>query len=671
MHAAELGEKVKKPQSVYLDELVHSRVSQMVENALDGHGTLGGFFAFIEERAQYFRELLPEVRDNEDLAALLDIEDGVQQRAERQEKVGLPHNPDINKLFLVPLDDVHAYLEAWNLVAPTLPWHKDNPVASHVLALYLLSFNPLLWQEDLKSSPSYSIRSHYLHFFFYEKSLFEVVTRLQLTGTQGGTRLKWHPWLTEYYPAVWQRGRVDIIINNADLPRSSYSFNTAVEGRPKVKPTSFYLDKAAHDFVYAIFGNDLYNSAEHALHRLFTKPEYWIDITAETRFLEHGVELFDLEQAVLDPDRGLFASEFDEPAGDGEADALLQFRQGLLARVEKPFWKTFSAGSAADNYGWALNSPPALRLAHHLKVYALENQHVDLAQLEEDVATYLANSQDDDVRGGERQIAHGRRQELLLQALTDDLAKIHNDILATFLQHYQLQSLMPERSLAYRILKGKVLPEVDPKVFSDPVEYHFFELFRLYALEVLPERGREEERVSLPVLATLAQSWVFPTKSALEAYSTTKVRKTAEGKWQLRKGNKTLMELTNAEAFEVAWMLWGLAPPLMSYDYPGEDSGILDYDHWLEDYVSISLPFRKYLRQEGRLAITTGPALIERVLELVKQSKQRWLERDPERDRVHPLHYGIQRLHQEVVDEAMNGNGAIAAELAKEFDMKG
>ncbi len=52
-------------------------------------------------------------------------------------------------------------------------------------------------------------------------------------------------------------------------------------------------------------------------------------------------------------------------------------------------------------------------------------------------------------------------------------------------------------------------------------------------------------------------------------------------------------------------------------------------------------------------------------------AKQRWLERDPERDRVHPLHYGIQRLHQEVVDEAMDGNGAIAAELAKEFDMKG
>jgi hypothetical protein len=77
----------------------------------------------------------------------------------------------------------------------------------------------------------------------------------------------------------------------------------------------------------------------------------------------------------------------------------------------------------------------------------------------------------------------------------------------------------------------------------------------------------------------------------------------------------------------------------------------------------------KKVAVSGKVESPTGLVVLK--LAVPSLAKQRWLERDPERDRVHPLHYGIQRLHQEVVDEAMDGNGAIAAELAKEFDMKG
>jgi hypothetical protein len=630
VHAAELGEEMKKPQSVYLDELVHSRVSQMVENALDGYGSLGGFFAFIEEKALYFHERLPEVHNDDDLVALLDVNNAAQKLAEIEEKAGLTSGPELEELLSASTADIHAYLEAWNLAAPTLPWHQENPAVSHVLALYLLSFNPFLWQEDLKSSASGPDPAH--GFFFQTQSLAEVVAKLQLAGTQRGARQKWYPWLKEFYPAVWQRGRVDILNNNSALAYRLYGFHSAAETKPKVKPTSFYLSKPAHDFVYAIFGNDLYNSAEHALHRLFTKTDYWIDITPETRFLEHGMELFDLEPEVFLRGRGLSAIEDWCESDDEVEDKNECLRTELLAKVWNPFWETFSPFRAADEHGWGLNLPPPLRLAHRLGVYRVDGPESDWARVEEGVAAQ------------------------------------HDTVLATFLRHYQLQSLVPERSIAYRILKDKPLPEVKPEVFHDPVEYHLFELFRLYAREVLPESECEEVRLSLPVLATLAQSWVFPTRSALEAYSTAKVRKTAQGKWQLLKGNKTLMELTNAEAFKVAWVLWALVPPLMSYGHPGEESGMADYDHWLEDYESQSPAFREYLRREGRLSMTTGPAFVERVLELVRKRKKHKSEGDGVSNK---LFYCIRRLHHEVIDKALGGNGAIAAELAEEYDMKG
>lgn len=558
--------KDRGPQSVYLDEGRHDRVSRMVANALGNKGSLPRFFAFVEDRTFERFGSLTSGSDSESISRL---DHAFGRSGARLALRDLAHSSPATLLH--PID---TYLEAWKKVQEHLPWFSENPTAAHVLALTLLTPHQELWKVLPLKQPGV-LRKDML------------VAPPTLGPERGGPQSyeevvyglgskTWQPYQesADEVAVVWQRGRVDFL-----------------RGGDKQRSVSLYLSARAHEFFYNIFGNAFFQRIEFALDFKLNDQPNWIDIAPEGAFLEHGSELFDLDgshwplewkKAETQNDAGLeqeanfvgdvlapqlppepFADEVDP---DYPIDLQYSTEMKWESTDDAPFFPIQEENSRdglsyADVPTWKMTDEmlthplhpfESLRLAHRLGLLTLETPNLD---------------------------------------------GVKTDITARFIDHYHLKHLTPSDGTAYHILKQRGIPEEQP-YYLNAVDFHLFELFRIYARETFPERG--PDRSSLGVLATLAQPWLFPTRNTLEAFSGHRVRKARTGSWRFSKARSVELELTNAEAYGVARCLEQVA----SFYYEEDQPSPVEFGG------------------RERLSIPTGLAIIERALAKVNKARQ-------------------------------------------------
>jgi len=259
----------KSPQGVYVNEATHNRVSMLVENALDGHGTLAGFVAFLEGAVQ---DVANEVRNN---AQRFDGGGDALREWGKAPKDGLEEPPSRR-----------AYESAWRRLRAALPWGKEDP-RQHVLPLFLLSRDDRLWVHDVAFDAP--LAESYL--FVDTGTVLADMLRLAHGDEPQfikGTRMTGAPSAYEVASAVlWKGAAVELVLDEV-----------------KSRSTSFYLDEEAHRLAVGVFGRGLFDRLERGLKRLLDDPHHWLPWEAEFHFLEHGPDLVTYQAPRLNASEG-------------------------------------------------------------------------------------------------------------------------------------------------------------------------------------------------------------------------------------------------------------------------------------------------------------------------------------------------------------------------------
>lgn len=262
----------RKPQGVYVNEATHNRVSLLVENALDGHGTLAGFIAYLEETLiaatddqtmlvirKERREALKPMREQERMRRFNDAP-----------KDGFGAAPgDSDSAVNVARAGLETYEAAWQELGEATPWGEGD-ARSHVVALFLLRGDPRLWLHDqaydaprARHFTLYSELGRLLDLRYPEHAIY---------GTDKDESEELEPAL------LWRGGSVEALLEPA-----------------KNRSTSFYLEPEAHDLAIRAFGRDLFERAERGLLRLLDTPHHFLILEPHFNFLEHGPALVDYQ----------------------------------------------------------------------------------------------------------------------------------------------------------------------------------------------------------------------------------------------------------------------------------------------------------------------------------------------------------------------------------------
>lgn len=272
----------KSPQGVYVNEATHNRVSMLVENALDGHGTLAGFVAYLEEAlsgATHDPDLLVFDRERRKSGVLEPIRDRERMRRfDDAPKDGFGVAPtDSEDAAAVARASLEAYEAAWRDLGETMPWGEADP-RSHVVALYLLRGDPRLWQHD-KAYDAPRVR----HYTLYS----ELSELLDLRHPERALRYDEFEADGQEPPTLlWRDGSVEALLEPA-----------------KNRSTSFYLDPEAHDLALKAFGRDLFDRLERGLRRLLDNPRHYLQaLQPHFNFLEHGPALGDYRWRDMKPE---------------------------------------------------------------------------------------------------------------------------------------------------------------------------------------------------------------------------------------------------------------------------------------------------------------------------------------------------------------------------------
>lgn len=559
--------KDRGPQSVYLDEGRHDRVSRMVANALGNKGSLTRFFGFVEDKT--FEHFGSRTFGSEsELTSGMDLARGYSEAESALRD--LAHSSPAT--LLRPID---SYLEVWKKVEEHLPWYSENPAAAHLLALTLLTPHQELWKVPPLKQPGLLRKDMLVDPPTLEpehdgpQSYEEVVYGL-------GSKT-WQPYqeTADEVTVVWQRGRVDFL-RDGDKQRS----------------VSLYLSARAHEFFYNIFGNAFFQRLEFVLDFMLNDQPNWIDIAPEGAFLEHGSELFDLDGSDWPPEWKKAKTQ-----NDASSEQKVNFVADVLTPQSlppEPFAVELDPNFPIEaqyptEMEWeSADDAPFFPIQEESSQDGLSSVNVPIWRITDEMITHPLPAFES------LRLAHRLG---LLTLETPNLDRVKADITARFIDHYHLKHLIPSDGTAYHILKQLGIPEEQP-YYLNAVDFHLFELFRIYARETFPERG--PDRSSLPVLATLAQPWLYPTRNILEAFSGHRVRKTRTGSWRFSKARSLELELTNAEAYGVARCLERVA------------------DFYYEDDQPPPVEFG----DRERLGIPTGLAIIERALAKVNQAER-------------------------------------------------
>src|SRR5690625_276171 len=306
--------------------------------------------------------------------------------------------------------------------------------------------------------------------------------------------------LTDFATMLWRGNRLDLLLTE-----------------PKSRSTSFYVSRKAHEVTLELFGRDFFDRVERGLLNVLIHPDNLLPREPQLHFLEHGTALLDYQQPEWE---------------SGNIEIFELFVNGL---AEKPPANDLTLQQqveyAEDDYNYMFGG------------FSWNNKHqADLILLGPEALGAYETS---------LALAHLLGRVNLHEPYDIDDTDIRPKMLPAFLERYGLERIGPERQLAYQILKTPAIPS-RPSYVGNAVEYHLLKLFQQYALAVLPEDQQEDDRIHPAILATLAQPWIFPTKTTLELYGNATSTKTATGDWQITKGRKTLLQMTDAEAYWTA-----------------------------------------------------------------------------------------------------------------------
>lgn len=275
----------KSPQGVYVNEATHNRVSRLVANALNGHGTLAGFMAFVEEAISAATEwdLLVE-RNRGDLDHMRDHE--VMHAFNDAPKDGFGASPqDSDSSRLAAKAALSAYEAAWGVLASSMPWKQDD-ARTEVAALFLLRGDYRVWLYDRAYDNPRPQRS----------SLYEELGEMWEVRHQVGAQLDELMGLTAPKTAeptlIWRGNAVEALLEPA-----------------KNRSTSFYLDPEIHDLAIRMFGRELFERIERGLHRLLSTPHHIHQLEPHFNFLEHGTAIIQYQHRPTEQkDRALLLS---------------------------------------------------------------------------------------------------------------------------------------------------------------------------------------------------------------------------------------------------------------------------------------------------------------------------------------------------------------------------
>src|SRR5690606_25170797 len=249
------------------------------ENALDGHGTLAGFVAHLEEalsEATEDQEMLVIRRGEwEAFKPMRDRER--MRRFDDAPKDGFGAAPgDSESAVKVARAGLEAYEAAWRELGEAMPWGEAD-ARSHVVALFLLSGDPRLWQHDLahdspraRHSSLYSKLGRLLDLRHPERAIYGYGTGQAEPEGPGEPTL------------LWRGGSVEALLEP-----------------PRNRSTSFYLDPEAHDLAIRAFGRDLFDRTERGLRRLLDTPHHFLALEPHFNFLEHGPALVDYQDPAI------------------------------------------------------------------------------------------------------------------------------------------------------------------------------------------------------------------------------------------------------------------------------------------------------------------------------------------------------------------------------------
>lgn len=508
---------MKKPTSLYLNELQVNRVARRLEKALDGHGSLSGFFTWLEERA-YAALMEGEYKDPQSERAWEDYLGAMGRWHRRRER-----------------EAEAAYRQAWERLAERLPWHRENPAASHVLALFTLKMDVrALW--DYPRGVKVGAADPFWSLFTFSPSTQDVLTAFRRAA---------QPPKKEVAPTalLWLSDRLEVL-----------------REAPRARPVSFYFEEAAHAVMLRAFEGTLFDRLLGTLDELLAGwGNYAESLIPEARFLEHPASFYRRwplrvpdtvfvksdELASTPEDVEWLAALLGVLEGEGQDELPLSDR---LA-ISSPHGVTWEVlARLAERFGWerVRDAVSDAHYAHYFDFIMPFRLAFDLN---------------------------------LIDPLHPRAGGVEERTPGTFLARYGLNELRPERRLMYQVVKRR-LRSFEDRV-QDPLEFHVLRLLQAYALEVLPPEEREPERVSHPVLGILGRTDLFRTRDTLEAWSGMRVRVEGPDRWRLFKGRKLWRELTDDQAFGAAELLAYMAEPVHTAKdfegYPRDTMG------WLAD----------------------------------------------------------------------------------------
>lgn len=531
---------MKKPTSLYLNELQVNRVARRLEKALDGHGSLSGFFTWIEERAY---------------AALME---GGEYKDPSSEPIWRHYFNAIDRWYRQGEEQAMAtYRQAWEQVEKRLPWHRENPAASHVLALFLLrqTSRPLWDRPRSVKAPLNPLIGILIE--TTDQILADFKLTAQRSSAKQGER-----------GLLWLSDRVEEV------------------REPRARPVSFYFHEQAHAMMLRAFQGTFFDRLLGALDELLSGWGFEVaGLEPEARFLEHPMTFFQRWPLEIPPVVMLNTLALYRLAETPEDERWLDELHESHYIQE---WEYKRGHYFGGGYSWEA----LVRLAERFGRERM--RQASLEMFKEDLDGYSFDGHD---------FYYGLSFHLAFRLGLIDPANPQNkptpeQVLGAFMSRYGLSELKPERRLMYRVLRHLFpSPNDNP---TDPVQYHALGLLQAYALEVLPEDEREPERVSHTVLGLLGQTHLFPTRDTLEAWSGMRVRVDSSGRWRLYKGRKLWRELSEEQAFEVASLLKDVALPLN-----GKERNMPH--RWEEQFD----PYEKTPRAAHRL----GPVAIEAALE--------------------------------------------------------
>ncbi|MBO1438669.1 hypothetical protein [Meiothermus sp. CFH 77666] len=580
---------MKKTTSLYLNELYANRVNRHLERALDGRGSLTGFFAWVAEQAH---------------AALIEGGHQLSNRAEAQSALGRWLG-----LLESAAPDMDKYRHAWEAQARYWPWHPTNPAASHLLALFVLKRESPLWNRPRGT----------LQRSAQEAGLFYIGNGDPLEAFVEAARSeepkKTEPVERQYY-LLWHKDRLEIL---AEPPRS--------------QPISLYVHPEAHGALLRAFQNTLFERLLGTLDDLLAQawPRFpWLLAVLERpeNFVTHRellmADLFAEEPGplpLLPVRRGIVSTLPASMTGSHWLRDLARTPEDITWLAERLKRCEDDNFSEKDHrrYGGKAKFDAEFYLL--LSSFELDWQALNelvmrfgAAAVRKGLEEAAASNSEIRATGFATEIHPSVWMALdlgLLETPIQDVERLPAQAVGAFMARYGLRELRPERRLAYQVLR-QILPQEER--VQDPLEFHVLRLLQAYALAVLPEEEREPERVSHAMLCTLGQPDLFPVRDTLEAWTGLHVRADGPERWRFYQGRKLWKTLSSREAASAAHWLNQLAP--VSHDYTAKGVGTV---RWGLDLKALSILGIPSLLEadELRVVFALGPEVLEAVLELV------------------------------------------------------